>query len=88
MTDANDPARATYPAAASAASTELEPRCRCGYGRWHFNVGTDAHYSVVGWFLLMMGATPEPTSIDFRCKKCGDSLGSSREMKDFRRATR
>lgn len=67
---------------------EEEVRCHCGHGRWHPRVSHEFKYNALGWFLLMMGATPEPVSMEWTCKVCGESLGTSKRMADFNRARR
>lgn len=57
-----------------------ERKCPCGHNRSHPAVAQDAEYTLWGWIQLsMLGVTPLPDRIEFRCRKCGKSLGVSRD---------
>jgi hypothetical protein len=57
-----------------------ERKCPCGHTRSHPAVAQDAEYTLWGWIQLsMLGVTPLPDRIEFRCRKCGKSLGVSRD---------
>ena len=54
--------------------------CPCGHTRTHPEVAQDAEYTLWGWIQLsMLGITPLPDRIEFRCLRCGKSLGVSRD---------
>ena len=57
-----------------------ERKCACGHTRGHPEVAQDAEYTLWGWIQLsMLGITPLPERIVFRCRRCGRSLGVSRD---------
>ncbi|MDB5218827.1 MAG: hypothetical protein JWO86_6754 [Myxococcaceae bacterium] len=57
-----------------------EKKCACGHTRGHPEVAQDAEYTLWGWIQLsMLGITPLPERIVFRCRRCGKSLGVSRD---------
>jgi len=57
-----------------------ERKCPCGHTRNHPEVAQDAEYTLWGWIQLsMLGVTPLPDRIEFRCRRCGKSLGVSRD---------
>jgi len=57
-----------------------ERKCPCGHTRGHPEVAQDAEYTLWGWIQLsMLGVTPLPDRIEFRCRRCGKSLGVSRD---------
>ncbi len=54
--------------------------CPCGHTRSHREVAQDAEYTLWGWIQLsLLGITPLPDRIVFRCRRCGKSLGVSRD---------
>ena len=63
-----------------------EVRCRCGYGRDHAMVELVPRYRPLGWLLLVMGATPRPYEVQWRCTVCKSSLGVTREAEILRKA--
>lgn len=63
---------------------QLPKACRCGYDLTHPMVETHDHYGIGGWFLLMMGATPVPVRIDYRCSRCGVVLATTTSPKALR----
>ena len=57
-----------------------ERKCPCGHTRGHPEVAQDAEYTLWGWIQLsMLGITPRPDRIVFRCRRCQKSLGVSRD---------
>lgn len=55
-------------------------RCLCGHDRAHPEVAQDPEYTLWGWIQLsMLGITPLPERIVFRCRRCQKSLGVSRD---------
>ena len=57
-----------------------ERKCLCGHTRSHPEVAQDAEYTLWGWIQLsMLGITPLPDRIEFRCRRCAKSLGVSRD---------
>ena len=57
-----------------------ERTCACGHTRGHPEVAQDAEYTLWGWIQLsMLGITPLPERIVFRCRRCQKSLGVSRD---------
>jgi hypothetical protein len=57
-----------------------ERKCACGHTRGHREVAQDPEYTLWGWIQLsMLGITPLPERIVFRCRRCQRSLGVSRD---------
>lgn len=50
------------------------PRCRCGHDRDHFMVSPVAHYTFLGWVLVITGISAPITHMDFRCRQCDQIL--------------
>lgn len=55
----------------------LTTACDCGYRRNHHFVSQVAEYTLVGWVLLMIGVTPHPTRVVFRCRRCDFVFGET-----------
>ncbi len=63
-----------------------ERQCPCGHTRSHPEVAQDAEYTLWGWIQLsLLGITPLPERIVFRCRRCQKSLGVSRDPELLRR---
>lgn len=61
-------------------------KCRCGHTIGHAQVHPEPKYSVFGWFLLLMGATPNPLYAVYRCGRCETALGATKDpaiLKEF-----
>ena len=61
-----------------------EPRapkkCHCGHTRDHPEIQQDPEYTLWGWIQLsMIGITPLPERIVFRCIRCKKSVGVTRD---------
>lgn len=68
--------------------TEPKPRktCRCGHAIGHIHVHPEPKYSYFGWFLLLLGATPNPLYAVYRCGRCNQALGATKDpeiLKEF-----
>ena len=62
--------------------TEIEPRerrCSCGNGVDDFWVRPDCRYSLFGSLMYLIGATPRPVRVDYKCARCGEVVASSRD---------
>ncbi len=60
--------------------------CECGHTRSHPEVAQDPEYTLWGWIQLsMIGITPRPDRIVFRCRRCKMSLGVSRDPELLKR---
>jgi hypothetical protein len=54
--------------------------CSCGHTRDHELVVHEPEYTLWGWILLsMFGISAKPDHIVFRCTKCREKLGVSRD---------
>lgn len=53
----------------------LARRCRCGFGVNDFWVRPECRYSVFGSIMYIVGATPRPTRVAFRCAQCNEVIG-------------
>ncbi len=51
--------------------------CRCGHTRSHPMVQPDPKYSLWGWLLLGLGATPRPIRVEYRCVRCQALFGAT-----------
>ena len=61
-------------------------KCPCGHTRSHPEVQQEPEYTLWGWIQLsMLGITPLPDRIVFRCIRCKKSLGVSRDPALLRR---
>ena len=58
-----------------------EKRCRCGHDRRHPLVHSEPKYSFGGWLLLLFGATPTPTHAIYKCGRCQQVIGVTRDPK-------
>ncbi len=57
-------------------------KCACGHGRHHPEVQQEPEYTLWGWIMLsMLGMTPTPDRIVYRCIRCRQTLGSTRDPK-------
>ncbi len=61
-------------------STTPGRTCRCGHGRDHKLVIVDADHGVLGYVRLMIGGTPIPRKVKFRCSRCGEVFDESEEL--------
>jgi hypothetical protein len=55
----------------------LQARCSCGYRRSHHFVSEEAEYTVIGWVLLIVGVTPQPRRVVYRCRRCDFIFGET-----------
>lgn len=72
--------------APSAAPARPLRTCRCGHDRTHPQVHPEPKYTLMGWFLLLMGATPNPIHAVYRCARCHEVVGATRDpavLKEF-----
>ncbi len=53
------------------------PRCRCGHDRDHYMVSPVAHYTFVGWCLVIFGISAPMTHMEFRCRQCDQVIEST-----------
>jgi hypothetical protein len=66
---------------ARALATTFPKTCRCGHDRSNPLVHPEPKYSFGGWLMLMLGATPTPKRAEFRCSRCQQVLGVTRDPK-------
>lgn len=62
----------------------LPDKCRCGFDVKHPMIETNEHYNVPGWMLLLMGGTPRPVRVDYRCTRCQTVLATSTDPEVLR----
>lgn len=55
--------------------------CVCGYRRGHHFVSEEAEYTIMGWVLLIIGVTPQPIRVIFRCRRCDFVFGETRDRR-------
>lgn len=59
-----------------------ERKCRCGHTKEHPMVIPEREYTLWGWVQLsMLGLTPRPSAVIYRCGMCRQVLGSTRDPK-------
>ena len=56
-------------------------KCRCGFDLTNPMVHPEPKYSFGGWLLLLFGATPTPIHALYKCGRCGQVLGMTRDPK-------
>jgi hypothetical protein len=55
-------------------------KCSCGHDRDAPEVAQEPEYTLWGWILLsVLGISAKPDHIVFRCTKCREKLGISRD---------
>ena len=60
--------------------------CHCGYAIGHPQIHEEPEYSTFGWLCLaVLGMTPRPSHIVFRCVLCRAELGVSRDPRRLER---
>jgi hypothetical protein len=60
--------------------TSAGKKCSCGHGRDAPEVAQEPEYTLWGWILLsVLGISAKPDHIVFRCTKCREKLGISRD---------
>ncbi len=52
-----------------------EQLCRCGTDRFAPLVVPSPVFGAFGWFLLVLGATPKPLRVEYRCSRCNHYFG-------------
>jgi hypothetical protein len=57
--------------------TSFPERCRCGFRLDHPLVAPRLHFSAPKWALLLLGATPYPSRVDYHCTRCNVVLHST-----------
>ncbi len=55
------------------------PTCRCGHTRDHKKVTAETEHGVLGYVRLMIGGTPMPKRVHFRCRDCGQVIETSED---------
>ena len=56
--------------------------CHCGHHMGDPAIQEEPEYTTWGWIMLsMLGMTPRPDHISFRCMYCRKELGQSRDPK-------
>ena len=53
--------------------------CRCGHGRDHKMVTVETEHGVLGMIRLIIGGTPTPRKVRFRCSTCNQVFDESTE---------
>lgn len=58
--------------------------CSCGNNSLSDDTEAECKYSGVGWLLLFIGMSAQPTEVVFRCKKCGEIIESKTDEKTLK----
>jgi hypothetical protein len=61
--------------------------CSCGHDRHHPDVDAIPSFGVWAWIMLLNGASGTPKKITYKCRRCGQVLGVTRDprvLKTFR----
>ena len=54
--------------------------CHCGHKKGDPAIQEEPEYTTWGWIMLsMLGMTPRPHHISFRCMYCREEVGQSRD---------
>lgn len=61
--------------------------CRCGHGIDHPRVSVETEHSPLGYFRLIIGGTPVPKKVRWRCRTCGQTLAESTDYEERRQHT-
>lgn len=64
---------------------EVLSTCSCGYTPDHPFVEARGDYGFLGWFALLNGASATPKRLTYRCRRCGESLGTTRDPEALRK---
>lgn len=56
-------------------------RCACGHSLSHREVVPVPDYTGWAWFSFLMGVTAKPRRVLYRCLRCKQVLGSTRDDK-------
>jgi hypothetical protein len=68
-----------------AMSPRPERRCACGHTRAHPMIAKELEYSLWGWICIsIIGITPKPERIVFRCTTCRKAVGVTRDPRLLR----
>lgn len=63
--------------------------CRCGHNKTHDLVVEEPEYTLWGWFsICVLGITPRPDHIVYRCQICRESVGTTRDPRLLKRRTK
>jgi hypothetical protein len=57
--------------------TGAKRTCPCGHDREHNMVSPEPEYGILGYVRLMIGGTPTPRYVRFRCRKCNQVFDGS-----------
>jgi hypothetical protein len=61
--------------------------CRCGHDRNHKMVTAESVHGPLGYLRLMIGGTPVPKRVKFRCRTCGEIFEESSDYDVCRQFT-
>lgn len=59
------------------------PTCRCGHDRTHHTVDAEPRYGFWAWVKLLTGITAAPKEVTWRCRRCGEVLGRTRNPREL-----
>lgn len=59
--------------------------CRCGFQVHEPHIHPKPVYGIGGWMLLLLGATPKPQRIEYRCGRCDHLFGYTTDPELLRR---
>lgn len=63
--------------------------CRCGHDKRHELVVEEPEYTFWGWFsICVIGITPRPDHIVYRCQICREGVGTTRDPRLLKRRTK
>ena len=57
----------------------VSPTCPCGHDKTHPLVHLVASYSALGWLWLFAGASKQPKSAAYTCRRCKTFLEETRD---------
>ncbi|HTJ82284.1 MAG TPA: hypothetical protein VL400_11235, partial [Polyangiaceae bacterium] len=57
------------------------PKCKCGHDKTHPMVSPAGEYTTMGWVLILIGISAEPTAIKYVCRRCEGILERTTDKK-------
>jgi hypothetical protein len=59
------------------------PRCKCGHDRTHYMVSAEPQYGIWQLFVVSMGISQQPRSMEYRCRRCNEVFDRSDEVSKY-----
>lgn len=59
------------------------PRCKCGHDRTHYMVSAEPQYGIWQLFVVSMGISQKPKSIEYRCRRCDQVFDRTEDVSEY-----